>query len=698
MKIRTENKNPAKRCKKHLVLLVVISLLLSIFLTGCSDEDEEYSDASVTGSYVETDKDEDDADADNASPKDYSNKKGDTEASNFTLMIYMCGSDLESEDGAATMDIMEMMEAQQSDSLNIVIETGGATEWQNSIVEGNTVQRYQLVGDDLQLLEDRGKKQITDGNELADFINFSTSNFPADRYGIIFWDHGGGTVGGYGSDLLYDESSMSISDLAASVGSTGTHFDLIGFDCCLMATAENAYALSPYGDYLIASEESEPGTGWYYTTFIDMLASNPGISIPKLGKTMIEDYISPSNTNVSSGVTLSLIDLGQMNNLMEAYYSYLGSSEQALLDGDFSRISNARSDSRSYGDGDFEQIDLQDFVEKSALSGADELVNAISDAVLINGTNMAGSNGIAIYFPYKYSEYYTQISLITDEAGLDNDNYKTFFNDFVTVMTGGQASGGGNSNPYYSEDSEAVDYTQTEGETWYDEDIADTYADSYSYVDSDELEITEKGDGYVLQLSEDDWELVTDIDMEVYVDDGEGHLALGWDDSYEFDDDGDLIVDFNYQWMALNGMYVPYYFFEQGEYTDGTSYSLGYAAATLNDEKDIRIWVIYDWEENTLDVLGYTPDINYEDGFSVASKGYKDFKDGDRIDFYFDYYDYDGEYQDGFMLDDNYIIYSDSEGLTASYEDIGELDTQICFHLTDIYGNEYWTEALNLSM
>lgn len=677
--------------RKLINVLSIILLSFSIFITGCSD-DELYDDGDYSSEASLTDKySDDDSDTSETKAPDRS------DASSFTLMVYMCGSDLESEAGAATMDMIEMMEANIDESLNIIVETGGANEWQNLAVDGGKVQRFKLFGGDLEYLEDRGRKQITDSSELVDFISFSANNYPADRYGIIFWDHGGGTVGGYGADELYDGSSMNISDLASALDSAGIHFDMIGFDCCLMATVENANALAPYGDYLIASEETEPGSGWFYTTFINELSNDPGIAIPKLSRTIINDYVSNKNTDISSGVTLSLIDLQKIDNLMTAFYNYLGSSEQALLDGDFSRLSNARSDAKSFGNDGFDQIDLQDFVEKTALEGSDELIAAIDEAVLLNGTNMRSSNGLAMYFPYKYSEYYTDISMITDDAGLDDDNYKTFFNDFVTVMMGGQASGGGNSNPYSNEPQEVIDYTETLGESWYNEEIAESYADSYSYVDPDELEITEKDGGYVLQLSEDDWEQVTDIDMEVYIDDGEGYLELGYDDCYEFDDDGDLIIDFDYQWMSLNGMYVPYYFFEQGEYTDGSLYSLGYATATVNDEKDVRIWIIYD-EDGSLSVLGYTPDSDYEDGFSVASKGFRDFKDGDKIDFYFEYYDYDGEYQDGFTLENNYIIYDESEGLTASYEDIGELDTQICFHLNDVYGNEYWTEYLNLSM
>ncbi|MEG2212581.1 MAG: hypothetical protein RRY35_01645, partial [Clostridiales bacterium] len=56
---------------------------------------------------------------------------GDTE---WTVCWYLCGSDLESKDGAATDDLLEMMAVQLPQNVKIVIQTGGASEWQNDIV------------------------------------------------------------------------------------------------------------------------------------------------------------------------------------------------------------------------------------------------------------------------------------------------------------------------------------------------------------------------------------------------------------------------------------------------------------------------------------------------------------------------------------------------------------------------------------
>lgn len=36
---------------------------------------------------------------------------------------------------------------------------------------------------------------------------------------------------------------------------------MVGFDTCVMGCVEVAQALAPYADYLVASEDLEPGTG-----------------------------------------------------------------------------------------------------------------------------------------------------------------------------------------------------------------------------------------------------------------------------------------------------------------------------------------------------------------------------------------------------------------------------------------------------
>jgi hypothetical protein len=99
--------------------------------------------------------------------------------------------------------------ADLSDNVNIVLETGGTAKWKNDQISSNTNQRYLIDSDGLKLLEaDLGKKSMVDPANLTNFINYSKEKFPADRYMLIFWDHGGGSVTGYGYDEHFKGDTM----------------------------------------------------------------------------------------------------------------------------------------------------------------------------------------------------------------------------------------------------------------------------------------------------------------------------------------------------------------------------------------------------------------------------------------------------------------------------------------------------------
>ncbi|MDZ4133130.1 MAG: hypothetical protein U1E11_08335 [Dethiobacteria bacterium] len=72
----------------------------------------------------------------------------------FTIMIYMCGTDLETTHGMATADLNEMLHATISDQVNIIVETGGTSRWKNSVIKNTTNQRYQVTSSGLRLLQD----------------------------------------------------------------------------------------------------------------------------------------------------------------------------------------------------------------------------------------------------------------------------------------------------------------------------------------------------------------------------------------------------------------------------------------------------------------------------------------------------------------------------------------------------------------
>ena len=100
------------------------------------------------------------------------------------------------------------------------------------------------TGDGIVCLEENlGSVSMTDPDTLSSFIRWCANKFPANRNALIFWDHGGGSVSGFGYDEKFQSSgSMSLAEIDEALTDGGVRFDFVGFDACLMATAETNVA------------------------------------------------------------------------------------------------------------------------------------------------------------------------------------------------------------------------------------------------------------------------------------------------------------------------------------------------------------------------------------------------------------------------------------------------------------------------
>ena len=71
-----------------------------------------------------------------------------------TIMVYMVGSDLESEYGNGSIDLSEMMDSGvDTDHNNIVVYTGGASEWQLEGLSAYENSILLLNGDEFEVLD-----------------------------------------------------------------------------------------------------------------------------------------------------------------------------------------------------------------------------------------------------------------------------------------------------------------------------------------------------------------------------------------------------------------------------------------------------------------------------------------------------------------------------------------------------------------
>ena len=328
-----------------------------------------------------------------------------------TIMVYMCGTDLESKSGMASNDISEMCSANLSDNVNIIIYTGGCNSWRTSGISNRVNQIYRVKRGGLErIVEDDGAKRMTDPSTLSGFIQFCNANYPADRNELIFWDHGGGSISGYGYDEKYPtQGSMDLAGINKALKNGGVTFDFIGFDACLMATLETALMLDPYADYLIASEETEPGIGWYYTRWLTELSANPSMPTIEIGKNICDDFVSTCDLRCrGQKTTLAVIDLAELSQTVPPVFSEFAENTGDLVkdEGSYAEVSNARAQSREFAvSSKIDQIDLCDFAMNVGSAQGQELKDKILKAVKYNRTssNMTNAYGLSVYFPYRKS-------------------------------------------------------------------------------------------------------------------------------------------------------------------------------------------------------------------------------------------------------------------------------------------------------
>ena len=655
--------------------------------------------------------------------KKYTTIKGKNKDT-VTILVYMCGTDLESQQGMATSDLKEMVNATLSDNINLIIYTGGCTRWKNNVVSSRVNQIYQIRDGGLYCLEDNmGTGNMTSPETLSAFIRYGSEHFPANRMCLIFWDHGGGSVSGFGYDEKYGHNqSMSLAGINTALKAGGVKFDFIGFDACLMATVENGIMLSQYADYMIASEETEPGVGWYYTNWLTRLAKNSSMPTVQIGKLIADDFVEVCNQKCrGQATTLSVVDLAELQETVpEELKKFSIDTNELIQNKEFKTVSSARGKTREFAQHSrIDQIDLVHFAKNMGTAEGRSLAKTIQGAVKYNrtGGGMSNAYGLSIYFPYKRAGKVSQMVSTYKAIGMDEE-YTRCIQEFASLEVCGQVSAGtplsyfggsgtaapGLMDSLLGQNSHTNSYTSS-GLT---EMLGGLFSGGSGGPTGSMLDLfigrsmtTEKAVEYILEnhfdpsqlvwmngritLSRQQWNMVDSLVKNVYYDDGTGFIDLGTDPEFTLEGDS-LVSSFDGTWLSIKGQPVAYYYL--GTVEDGEAYVIsGYVPAILNGER-VNLILNFDNERPYGYIAG--ADKVYTDGESdTQAKMLIDIGKGDRIQFICDYYDYDRTYRDSYKLGREMILGSETVIENTTIGNRERCRVTYCF--TDIYQQRYWT-------
>jgi hypothetical protein len=372
----------------------------------------------------------------------------------WTVMVYLDGdNNLET---YGIQDINEMEMAGSTTDVNMVVQidripysvlAGNYQEYADDTSNGNwtTTRRYYITKDlnpdqiSSPLIADLGELNMGDPQTLVDFANWAAINYPAKKYLLAIWNHGGGFRSlNLAKDIAWDDTSggdritmPELEDALSTISAQiGKNIDIVGMDACFMAMTEVAYQIKDYADLLVTSEENEPNDGWPYDTILSQLVSNPLMSSEELATDIVDKYIYsyPFSNVTQSAIDLSYVDTlaSQLSNLaLEIMSDSSTRKYQYIL---------AAVSSQHYGDYDF--TDLYDLcnnlliysnsltVKNIVLSIQQNLNSAVIKSGY-SGVGVSRSRGLSIYFPYYYYDNYYDYT---------NFSQDTFWNEMLLSL------------------------------------------------------------------------------------------------------------------------------------------------------------------------------------------------------------------------------------------------------------------------
>lgn len=365
-------------------------------------------------------------------------------AAEWTVMVYMCGdNNLEYQ---ALLDVLEMEQA-LPEGTEVIVLLDRHAGYTNMLGNWKDARMYRIrkaphmdlfranigyadaqLPEQLssELLEQWGEVDMSDPAVLTRFIQTAAKRFPAKRYALIPWDHGGGWTG-----LLQDEDGgsgmpgkgmMSIEQFAEAVRKGAKalprgKFDLLKYELCLMAQLDVLANSANLADYVVACAPVEPGQGSDYLSVLPQFRA--GVST----KDLVVHTVNTNTkffTKLGIAASFSGFDMAKLEPVLAAHRSLMQALEK-LAPTRFKELTRVThytmrhesTEDLKRGRGAFSSLELFDWLNRleADVPGAPaKEIRQMRDALkpfmiaTANTPNMKKCGGITTYLPLRRTD------------------------------------------------------------------------------------------------------------------------------------------------------------------------------------------------------------------------------------------------------------------------------------------------------
>ena len=369
----------------------------------------------------------------------------------WTVMVFVnAKNNLES---YGLKDVNEMEMVGSSDKVNIVAEVGRIKGYSSDDGDWTGCRTYYIKKDNdtnkitSPYLKETAKCDMGSWEYLVDFVKWTKENYPAKKYILVVWNHGSGWNKGGDISLLnivdkgisYDDETrnhITTPQLRMALEKVGG-VDILAMDACLMQMIEVAYEVKDYAKVVVASEETEPGDGYTYNTWLDPLVKNPAADVKLVAKYMVDSY-GDHYQSVGQGATQSAVDVTKFVKLRALIDDFVTAVMNA---NDVTNVKNARTNAQKFYYSS--NKDLYHFIKlvvdntqfDDVKAKGNEVLKFMKDEVIIHnrayGSSYKNAYGLAVWVPYSYSTSYDELMWAKDSKWDDLIKWINKENDYL---------------------------------------------------------------------------------------------------------------------------------------------------------------------------------------------------------------------------------------------------------------------------
>jgi len=225
----------------------------------------------------------------------------------WTIMVWLDGDNSLQEEAREDFHEMEAGLAAAkagdphlTDKMKIIVQYDETTSGSQGRFEVQPIASpdYSAAPSEGKIGNTFAEPNMGDAQELRAFIEFCKTEYPAEHYALILWNHGSGvrSIAPSSSQSSSESRAICIDDTDGGdmlyigeikdVLNADHQVDLIGMDACLMGMVEIAYEFRPgtgdfQADAAVFSPANEQGDGWEYERILKRLSGTGQVDSEK---------------------------------------------------------------------------------------------------------------------------------------------------------------------------------------------------------------------------------------------------------------------------------------------------------------------------------------------------------------------------------------------------------------------------------